>query len=78
MLGSAPVALVYSFFVEHYISAMSGAVLLGLTVTNIGILFRLRLQFVVPLIVIAATYGAAKSALATRLASPSLSGRANR
>ena len=26
LLGSVPVALVYSFFVEHYISAMTGAV----------------------------------------------------
>ncbi len=26
LLGAVPVALVYSFFVEHYISAMTGAV----------------------------------------------------
>ena len=26
MLGSLPVALVYSFFVEHYVSSMTGAV----------------------------------------------------
>ncbi len=26
LLGSVPVALVYSFFVEHYVSSMTGAV----------------------------------------------------
>ena len=26
LLGSIPVAIVYSFFVEHYVSAMTGAV----------------------------------------------------
>ncbi len=25
LLGSVPVALMYSFFVEHYVSALSGA-----------------------------------------------------
>ena len=34
------------------------AVLLGLTITNIGILFRLRLQFLIPLFVVLAAYGA--------------------
>lgn len=34
-----------------------GLVLLGLAVTNIGIIFRLRLQFLVPLFVILAAYG---------------------
>ena len=26
LLGSIPVALVYSFFVEHYVSSMTGAI----------------------------------------------------
>jgi multiple sugar transport system permease protein len=26
LMGSVPVAFIYSFFVEHYISALSGAV----------------------------------------------------
>ena len=26
LLGSVPVAIVYSFFVEHYVSSMTGAV----------------------------------------------------
>ena len=26
MLGSLPVAILYSFFVEHYVSSMTGAV----------------------------------------------------
>jgi multiple sugar transport system permease protein len=26
LLGSLPVALIYSFFVEHYVSEMTGAV----------------------------------------------------
>lgn len=46
------------------IYAAVGATLLGLTVTNIGIFFRLRLQFIVPLIVIAAAYGAVQTKLA--------------
>lgn len=33
------------------------AILLGLGVTNIGILFRLRLQFLIPMLVILAAYG---------------------
>jgi multiple sugar transport system permease protein len=26
LLGSVPVAIIYSFFVEHYVSSMTGAV----------------------------------------------------
>lgn len=46
--------------------AFSGAtaILLGLLATNIGALFRLRLQFLLPAIVIAAAYGAQSSKLA--------------
>jgi len=33
------------------------AILLGMAVTNVGILFRLRLQFLIPLLVILAAYG---------------------
>lgn len=33
------------------------AILMGLTITNVGILFRLRLQFLIPLFVVLAVYG---------------------
>ena len=49
-----------SGFPEVWLLLIFGAVaatLLGLVVTNIGILFRLRLQFLIPMFVILAAYG---------------------
>jgi hypothetical protein len=43
------------------------AALMGITVTNIGILFRLRLQFLLPLLVIVGAYGVADTAWVRRL-----------
>lgn len=47
--------------------SITAAVLMGLTVTSIGILFRLRLQFLLPLLIITAAYGLSDTKLAARI-----------
>ena len=49
--------------------SVPAAIVMGLVVLNLGSLFRLRLQFLIPLLIIAAAYGASNSKLVARLTS---------